>query len=136
MDIKLTADGLAFGNDLALTETLDEKVAQRLVVRLRTYVNTWFLDLDYGVDWFGKVFGKGRSRLAVDTLLKTEILKELYVNNLISYQSTLVGRQYSATFSVKLIDVTIPTVVTLSLLVNEDGVQITDENGNPLLTNV
>lgn len=136
MDIKLTSSGLVFGNDFALTETLDEKVAQRLVVRLRTYVNTWFLDLDYGVDWFGKVFGKGRSRLAVDTLLKTEILKELYVNNIISYQSTLVGRQYSATFSVKLIDVTVPTVVTLSLLVNEDGVQITDENGNPLLTNL
>lgn len=135
MDIKLTSSGLSFGTDLALTTTLDEKVAQRLTVKLRTYVNTWFLDLDYGVDWFGKVFGKGRSRIAVDTLLKTEILKEIYVDRIISYQSTLVGRQYNATFSVKLISITAPNIVTLSLLVNEDGVQITDENGNPLVTN-
>lgn len=136
MDIKLTSSGLAFGNGLVLTESLDEKVAQRLVVRLRTYVNTWFLDLDFGVDWFGRVFGKGRSRLAVDSLLRTEILKEIYVDRIISYQSTLIGRQYSATFSVKLISITAPNIVTLSLLVNEDGVQITDENGNPLLTNL
>ena len=136
MDIKLTSSGLAFGNDLVLTEALDEKVAQRLVVRLRTYVNTWFLDLEYGADWFGRVFGKGRSRLAVDALLKTEILKDIYVTNITTYQSILIGRQYSATFSVRIVNIEAPTMVTLSLLVNEDGVQITDENGNPLVTNV
>lgn len=135
MDIKLTSNGIDFSRDFVLTESLIEKVAQRLSVRFKTHVNTWMLDLEYGVDWLGSVFGKGRSKAAVDALLTGEILKERYVNSITSFQSTLIGRVYILTFSVKVIDQGVQEVVTLSLLLDQNGLQITDENGNPLVVN-
>ena len=129
MDIRLSS--LLDGSGFTVTESLQEKVAQRLFVRFNTHVNTWMLNLDYGVDWFGRVFGKGRSRAAVDALMTETILAEPYVTSVVSFSSKLVGRTYSLTFSVTTPDVA-EEPISFSMLLNEDGVTLTNENGIPL----
>ena len=130
MDIRLSS--LLDGSGFTVTDTLQEKVAQRLFVRFNTHINTWMLNLDYGVDWFGSVFGKGRSKSAVDALLTQMILAEPYVTSLSSFSSKLVGRTYSLTFSVRVVSPVATEPVVFTLLLNEDGVQLTNEDSIPL----
>lgn len=130
MDIKYS-NGLQLVNgSLVTTESLVDKVRQRLFVRLRTFINTWFLNLDYGVDYFGSVFGKGRTKAAVDAIMRIEIEKEKYVDGISSFSSTLVNRQYSLRFSVNVADQAQP--VNITLLMTNDGLFLTDQNGNIL----
>lgn len=130
MDIKYS-NGLQLVNgSLVTTESLADKVRQRLFVRLRTFINTWFLNLDYGVDYFGSVFGKGRTKAAVDAIMRIEIEKEKYVGSISSFSSTLVNRQYSLRFSVNVTDQAQP--VNITLLMTNDDLFLTDQNGNIL----
>lgn len=130
MDIKYS-NGLQLVNgSLVTTESLADKVRQRLFVRLRTFINTWFLNLDYGVDYFGSVFGKGRTKAAVDAIMRIEIEKEKYVGSISSFSSTLVNRQYSLRFSVNVTDQDQP--VNITLLMTNDGLFLTDQNGSIL----
>ena len=130
MDIKYS-NGLQLVNgSLVTTESLADKVRQLLFVRLRTFINTWFLNLDYGVDYFGSVFGKGRTKAAVDAIMRIEIEKEKYVGSISSFSSTLVNRQYFLRFSVNVTDQTQP--VNITLLMTNDDLFLTDQNGNIL----
>lgn len=130
MDIKYS-NGLHLVNgSLVITESLADKVRQRLFVRLRTFINTWFLNLDYGVDYFGSVFGKGRTKAAVDAIMRLEIEKEKYVEAITSFSSSLVGRKYTLRFSVAVVDQSRP--VQISILMTNDGLFLTDQDGNIL----
>lgn len=130
MDIRYSS-GLSIENgQLVITESLADKVRQRLFVRLRTFINTWFLNLDYGVDYFGSVFGKGRTKAAVDAIMRLEIEKEKYVEAITSFSSSLVGRKYTLRFSVAVVDQTQP--VQISILMTNDGLFLTDQDGNIL----
>lgn len=130
MDIRYNS-GLSIENgQLAITESLADKVRQRLFVRLRTFINTWFLNLDYGVDYFGSVFGKGRTKAAVDAIMRLEIEKEKYVEAITSFSSSLVGRKYTLRFSVAVVDQSQP--VQISILMTNDGLFLTDQDGNIL----
>jgi len=71
-----------------LTTTTSENLAQRLLIRLRTFKGEWFLDEDLGVDYFGQIFGKNRNKSTVDTIIQSEILKEREVLQLSEYNST------------------------------------------------
>ena len=130
MDIRYSS-GLSIENgQLVITESLADKVRQRLFVRLRTFINTWFLNLDYGVDYFGSVFGKGRTKAAVDAIMRLEIEKEKYVKSITSFSSSLVGRKYTLRFSVAVVDQSQP--VQISILMTNDGLFLTDQDGNIL----
>lgn len=134
MDIGLTKEGVIdfTGTDLVLTSSYTDTVAQRLTVRLKTHTGEWFLDLDYGVDWMGKVFGKNRSKASVDALLRIIIRQEKFVESITSFSSTLsTSRNYSAIFTVKAYGVAETT--TLRLLLTNSGLSITTQDGNALL---
>lgn len=130
MDI-LLGSLLTANNDITLTPDYPTAVAQRLTIRFKTFVNEWMLDLNYGVDWFNKVLGKGRSKTAVDAIIRQTILLEEQVESITEFRSTLVGRQYSVTFKVKA--VALNQVVTLKLLLNQNGALVTTETGLALL---
>lgn len=91
-DIKLdtvTNDLLIVGNDMELTKTEDESLAQRLVVKLRTFRGEWYLDSTVGVPYFTDVFGKGRSLQAIEALFQDMILEEPEVQQIVSFSSSL-----------------------------------------------
>lgn len=134
MDILLgTGLTLTSKNDIALTTSYPQSVSQRLTIRFKTFVNEWMLDLNYGVDWFNKILGKGRSKSAIDAIIRNIITQEAEVQSIASFSSTLIGRAYSCKFAV--IPVSLNKVVTLKILLDQNGFKILNENGEALLVN-
>lgn len=127
MDIKLNNGNLEFsGGDFKLTSTYEDSVAQRLFIRFKTHLGKWFLNIDYGVDYFGSVFGKNVSKNKVDMLVRDQISKEPKVERITSFQSTIDRntRRYICNFTVKIV-----------ALDQEQTYQIiTTQNGLSLLT--
>lgn len=70
-----------------LTTSTSENLAQRLLIRLRTFRGEWFLDENLGIDYFGQILGKNRNKSTVDTIIQSEILQEQEVLQLAEYNS-------------------------------------------------
>ena len=105
MDIKIQDGKLLFQDGkLFLTEDYESSVAQRLYIRLKSNYGRWFWNEQYGVDWYGKIFGKVKNKTRIDLLIKEAILLEKYVEYIISFQSRVdnVTRVYSCEFPVKI----------------------------------
>lgn len=123
----MSTSGLVFSTDLRVTQDFAEKVAQRLYVRFNTTIDTWFMNLNFGIDWFGKIFGKGRTKNAIDTVIRNEILKEKYVSRIISFNSQLVNRVYTCDFEAKCVD--LDTTVKIYFILNQNGLIIKTQDG-------
>lgn len=84
------------------TGDLVDRVIQRLVIRLRTYYQEWFLDVEYGVPYF-RVLGKKVDKSTVDIMLQEQIMMELGVKQVLDFRSTLDNptRIFSCSFRVK-----------------------------------
>ena len=57
--------GVAYGGGIVttqLTTPTSENLAQRLLIRLRTFRGEWFLDENLGIDYFGQILGKNRNK--------------------------------------------------------------------------
>lgn len=130
MDIKLGSNGIVFnGYDLQMTQSSDEFLAQRLTITFKTTLGKWFLNTKLGVDYFGKVFGKNRSKTAIDLMLKKVIESDYMVDKIISFTSTVDNtvRSYSCEFTVKVIGT--KEEIQLKILTTSSGFRIlTKEN--------
>lgn len=119
MDIKLdaTTGDIAFVNgDALVTDIGAEDLAQRIQIRLKTFQGEWFMDNTLGVDWFGRVFGKSRSKTSVDAILQTEIAKEKDVLQIVSYTSSISNRTFSCTFRVRTIAGAISSPINFNIV--------------------
>lgn len=114
-------------SDLQLAKDKDQHVVQRLYIRLNTHKDTWFLNLDLGIDYLNEVFGIKRTKQTVDVLIQNEILKDEFVNSIVSFSSTIVGGVYSCNFRVKTI--TLSTSKTIRLLTTNNGILISTSDG-------
>lgn len=114
MDIKINNEfsSLSFGDAVFVNGPLTtegvtvkpaEVVAQRLYIRLRSYLGEWFINTAYGVPYFQSILGKKISRPAVDLIFQEQILSENGVKEIISFKSTLEQRRYSVNFTVKVV---------------------------------
>lgn len=104
MDIKLDDSGdISFTNgESSVTSIGAEDLAQRIRIRLNTFQGEWFMDNALGVDWWNRVFGKNRSKAAVDALLQEQILKEPDALQILSYSSSIsTDRKFSCSFKVR-----------------------------------
>lgn len=119
MDLKLGPDhDLAFvDNDLVATKTLDESLAQRLLIKLQTFQGEWFLDVEEGVPYFQSIFGKNRSKESVDAIFQREITTEPEVVSLDSYQSILDSeyRVFSLSFQITSVNQEEPTLIEIDI---------------------
>lgn len=97
------------------TQPYTETVAQRLKIRLLTFQEEYVFDTNYGVPWFQRVLGKKTSKASVDLLLQQNILLETGVKEITSFSSTLVNRDYSMTFRVKVVSGEETTPITITL---------------------
>jgi hypothetical protein len=95
------------------TQPFTQVVAQRLVIRLRTWETEWFLDTEYGVPYFD-IIGRKVPKSRVDSILQQEILAERGVKEIVSFTSTLQNRQYSASFRVKVSTGETTDVITIT----------------------
>lgn len=79
-------------------------VVQRLYIRLRTFYQEWFLNVEYGVPWLERILGhKIKNKSTVDMVIQEQILAEAGVARIITFNSTMDNptRRYSCTFRVK-----------------------------------
>lgn len=107
MDIKLNSDpDLEFdGHDFKLTSTESESLAQRLKVKLLTYQEEWYLDVEEGIPYFQSILGKNRAKETIDLIFKNAILSEPEVVNIISFESTISPQRiYQLRFTVRSLD--------------------------------
>lgn len=133
MDIVIdqtTQDLVFISGDIALVSNQTGLLMQRLFVRFKTFKRDLFWNPNLGIDYLNDVFGRSRQKLTVDMLFKNEILSEKMVESILSFTSKIQGYSYSCKFTVKLKK--LEEVVTVYLLTNENGITLTDENGNAL----
>lgn len=102
----LTRDGVTIGEK--------EVVAQRLRIRLLTFLNEWFADVNYGVPYYQRILGKKPVKSAIDQIFQQAILEERGVSEILSYTSSFSNRQYKASFKVRVgAEVTDPITIFL-----------------------
>jgi len=86
-----------------VTNELRQVVAQRLTIRLLTFLGEWFLDTTYGVPHYQRILGKKTSKQAVDNIFQEQILLDEDVLEITSFSSTFTNRNYSLNFKARTI---------------------------------
>lgn len=132
MDILLVNGKVSItGNQLHPTTDLASKVSQRIYVRLKSNKGYWFLDTTFGIAWLDEIFGKRRTKAAIDTRLQQEILKDTYIERITSWSSNIDGRSYSCQFTIQVIrSQDEDNTITMRLVGNESGLILQDSLGN------
>lgn len=74
-------------------------VAQRLKIRLLTFLGEYNFNTQYGVPYFQRILGKRIRKQDIDNIFQQQILLEEGVIQIISFNSTLVNSVYSLTFT-------------------------------------
>lgn len=106
MDLLLGTDGdLVFDNEaVTVTTSKTEAIAQKLSIKLRTFLGEWFLNTSLGVPYFQEVFGKTKSKAAIDIIFRKQISEDEDVVAITEFSSTLESdRSYSLSFRVRTI---------------------------------
>lgn len=137
MDIYFKQDimDLVFsGGDLVITSTTQEDLMQRLFTRFKTYIKDLYWNQGYGIDYLNNVFGDNRRKSSVDLIVRSEILKEELVAELMDFESSIINYSYSCKFTVR--SVVEEQIITYYILTTENGVVISDENNNEMLIRI
>ena len=116
--------------DIAIINTPVDDLMQRLYLRFKTFKRDLMWNTGYGIDYLNDVFGINKSQIVVDTIIKEEIRKEPMVASITFFESQLVNYTYACKFSVHLKEE--QKVITYYILTNENGLDITNENGDVL----
>jgi len=135
LDIKLNNGKTVFsGTDFVLTSDHIESVGQRLYIRLKSTYGKWYLNTAYGVDWFGKIFGKVKNKTRIDRILKEEILKEDFVERIDSFKSAIDNktRVYSCSFTVKIRNIV--ALQEFKVLTTQNGFKLLTEKNKEITT--
>lgn len=102
IDVELGNNGdLVIENyDLVLIDSVDQ-IAQNLAIRLRFFLNEWFLDTTVGIPYYEDFFIKAPNRIRIESVLKEEILDTEGVNEINSFTSDFNStlREFSVNFS-------------------------------------
>ena len=111
-DLDMNATGK---KDIQLLTDKKEIIKQRLMVRLKSYQNDWFLDLDNGIPYITDIFKKEVSLSAVQALLTSTILDTDGVDSLLSfeYDIDISTRSLSVEFTCKTEEGTLELVVDI-----------------------
>ena len=116
--------------DIAIINTSVDDLMQRLYLRFKTFKRDLMWNTGYGIDYLNDVFGINKSQTVVDTIIKEEIRKEPTVSSITFFESQLVNYTYACKFTVSLKEE--QKTVTYYILTNENGLDITNENGDVL----
>lgn len=137
MDIYFKQDimDLVFSDgDLVITSTTQEDLMQRLFTRFKTHTKDLYWQQNYGIDYLNNVFGDNRRKSSVDLIVRSEILKEELVAEIMDFESSIINYSYSCKFTVR--SVVEEQIITYYILTTENGVVISDENNNEMLIRI
>jgi len=116
MDILMGSDGVSLqGGKLLLTESRATSLAQRLSIRLKTHLESWFLNINLGIDYFNKVFEKTISKSSIDALFQAEIYKDLRVEKIEGFKSKIERNLYQMEFRAKAKDGLVSDIIYLNV---------------------
>lgn len=125
MDIRLGSSGVTLNNGkLELTSGRGEALAQRLRIRLRTFYQSWFLNTNYGVDYFNRVFEKGIPKSSIDALFQSEINKDVRVEKILDFKSAITSNVYTLSFKVRAKDGLVSDQIDLSISPSEIKINV------------
>lgn len=116
--------------DIAIINNPVDDLMQRLYLRFKTFKRDLMWNTGYGIDYLNDVFGINKSQIVVDTIIKEEIRKEPMISSITFFESQLVNYTYACKFTVSLKEE--QKTVTYYILTNENGLDITNENGDVL----
>lgn len=102
----LTTDGI--------TSIPIDVVAQRLSIRLQTFLGEWFINTAYGVPYWQRILGKKVSKTAIDRIFQEQILSERGVREITSFSSTFQNRTYDMSFRVRAINGAVTETITIN----------------------
>lgn len=102
----LTTDGI--------TSIPVDVVAQRLSIRLQTFLGEWFINTAYGVPYWQRILGKKVSKTAIDRIFQEQILSERGVREITSFSSTFQNRTYDMSFRVRAINGAVTETITIN----------------------
>lgn len=112
-------------------------IEQNIKTRLLSFLGDCFFALDAGLDWFNLLGSK--NQVALELAVRAVILNTPNVDSIlnvdINLNSTtrLISMQYTVQTIYSRVNTSIPAIVSSSfLLLSEDGLVLTDEDGNPL----
>lgn len=116
MDLLLTGNDLVFSNGFCpVTRDLAEATTQRLIIKLNTFLNEWFLNTEYGIPYYESIFGKQRLKSTIDNIFQNKILEETNVIRIAEFSSSISSdRVYSMTFKVLVQDGTSTNPITIN----------------------
>lgn len=97
-----------------VTQSIAEATAQRLKIRLLTFLGEWFLNIQAGVPYFERILTKVKNKQVVDMIFQQQILADKDVADIIYFQSTLANRYYSLIFKVRCTDGSVSPPITIS----------------------
>jgi hypothetical protein len=111
------------------TQPLTETVAQRLKIRLLTFLGEWNYNTAYGVPYWQRILGKKTSKSSVDLIFQQQILAEDGVKEIVAFSSSFANRQYSLSFSVRVVtgqvkEITWPNLALRTLALSLKGYKI------------
>lgn len=69
---KVTPEGVMYYDLMAITD--QDLIAQRIKIRLMTFLGEWFLDVTEGVPYLEQIMGKGTRESVIVSLLRGQIL--------------------------------------------------------------
>lgn len=113
----ITNDLVFVNGQATVTYTQSEIVTQRLKITLSTFLGEWFLDTTIGVPYFQQIFGKGRTKSAVDVIFQRIIANDPGVIEIREFSSVLdsAGRGYEMVFTVRVANNVITPPITFSI---------------------
>lgn len=115
--IDTTTGDLVFTNGgCPVTQLETDIVAQRLRIKLYTFLGEWFLDETIGVPYLQQIFSKVRQKSTIDLIFQSIIAEDEGVLSVLSFESEISAqRGYTMTFSVKVTDNTASLPITLNI---------------------
>lgn len=116
MDLLLdpvTHDCVFINGYCPVTQERVDVVAQRLKIRLLTFYSEWEFNTAYGVPYFERILGRKVLKEDVDNIFREQVLLEPGVAEILTFDSTLINRNYSLEFKIRCRDATV-TLVTIN----------------------
>lgn len=92
MDILLDEDthDIVFVNGgTPITPDQKTTVAQRLKIRLQTFLGEYFMNTNAGIPYYQRIFGKIKNKSTVDAIFQRQILEDPGVIEIVTYSSDL-----------------------------------------------
>lgn len=82
-----------------VTRTSSEVTAQRLKIRLLTFLGEYDFNTTYGVPYFQSILGKKIRKADIDNIFRQKILEEPCVMRITEFNSSFINGIYSLNFS-------------------------------------